>query len=181
MHTSLHRRTDREMAEVEGPGSGQRFLADQKTGPQSGAGRVSRFIIHETPPGLSWSVASARTSQSRPPRRKGLVRRVFRWCLVCGIVVWSLAAVCLFSLRWIDPPFTAVHVERRVQAWMHKDPYHERYVFVRLNRIAPDLQHAVVAAEDARFFQHHGFDWHEIRTAVDDDLEKGRGPGRGAS
>jgi len=109
------------------------------------------------------------------------VRRVFRWCLVCGIVVWSLAAVCLFSLRWIDPPFTAVHVERRVQAWMHKHPYHERYVFVRLNRIAPDLQHAVVAAEDARFFQHHGFDWHEIRTAVDDDLEKGRGPGRGAS
>ncbi len=62
---------------------------------------------------------------------------------------------------------------------MHKKPYHERYVFVRLNRIAPDLQHAVVAAEDARFFQHHGFDWHEIRTAVDDDLEKGRG--RGAS
>jgi monofunctional biosynthetic peptidoglycan transglycosylase len=88
-------------------------------------------------------------------------------------------ALCLLSLRWLDPPFTAVHIERRVQAWMHKKPYHERYVFVRLNRIAPDLQHAVVAAEDARFFQHHGFDWHEIRTAVDDDLEKGRG--RGAS
>jgi monofunctional glycosyltransferase len=83
------------------------------------------------------------------------------------------------SVRWIDPPFTAVQIERRVQAWMHKKAYHQRYVFVRLDRIAPDLQHAVIAAEDARFFQHHGFDWHEMRTAAEEDLEKGRG--RGAS
>ena len=47
-----------------------------------------------------------------------------------------------------------------VQAWMHHKPYHERYEFVPLSQISPDLQHAVIAAEDARFYQHHGFDWH---------------------
>jgi monofunctional biosynthetic peptidoglycan transglycosylase len=99
--------------------------------------------------------------------------------LVGVLAVWSLAAVSIVSVRWIDPPFTAVQIERRVQAWMHKRPYHRRYVFVGLDRIAPDLRHAVIAAEDARFFQHHGFDWHEMRIAVDSDLEKGRG--RGAS
>ena len=93
--------------------------------------------------------------------------------------MWSLAAVSIVSVRWIDPPFTAVQIERQVQAWMHKKPYRRRYVFVGLDRIAPDLRHAVIAAEDARFFQHHGFDWHEMRIAVDSDLEKGRG--RGAS
>jgi monofunctional biosynthetic peptidoglycan transglycosylase len=62
---------------------------------------------------------------------------------------------------------------------MHKKPYRRRYAFVGLDRIAPDLRHAVIAAEDARFFEHHGFDWHEMRIAVDNDLEKGRG--RGAS
>ncbi len=92
---------------------------------------------------------------------------------------WLLAAICLLSVRWINPPFTAVQIERRLQAWMHKKPYHKRYVFVGLGRISPDLQHAVVAAEDSRFFQHHGFDWHEIRIAAKDDLEEGRG--RGAS
>jgi len=66
-----------------------------------------------------------------------------------------------------------------VQAWAHKKPYHRRCVFVGLGRIAPDLQHAVIAAEDARFYQHHGFDWQEMRAAVDNELEKGRG--RGAS
>jgi monofunctional biosynthetic peptidoglycan transglycosylase len=66
-----------------------------------------------------------------------------------------------------------------MQAWIHGKPYHERYNFIPLNQISPNLQHAVVAAEDARFYQHHGFDWHEIQLAADEDLEGGRS--RGAS
>ena len=66
-----------------------------------------------------------------------------------------------------------------MQAWISHTPYHERYRFVPLSEISPDLQHAVIAAEDARFYQHHGFDWHEIQIAAEDDMEGGRN--RGAS
>jgi len=89
------------------------------------------------------------------------------------------AALLLVAFRWIDPPTTAVHVERRLQAWIHHKPYRERYNFVPLSQISPNLQHAVVAAEDARFYQHHGFDWHQIQLAADEDMEGGRM--RGAS
>ena len=85
----------------------------------------------------------------------------------------------LVALRWIDPPTTAVQVERRVQALIRGTRYEKRYEFVPLSQIAPDLQHAVIAAEDARFYQHHGFDWHEIQIAADEDMEGGRK--RGAS
>jgi monofunctional biosynthetic peptidoglycan transglycosylase len=85
----------------------------------------------------------------------------------------------LVAARWIDPPTTAVHIERHMQAWIHHTPYHERYRFVPLSQISPNLQHAVVAAEDARFYQHHGFDWHQIQIAAEDDMEGGRM--RGAS
>ena len=95
------------------------------------------------------------------------------------MIAWSLVAMSLVPLRWINPPFTAVHIERRVQAWIHKKAYHKRYTFVQLNQISADLQHAVVAAEDARFYQHHGFDWHEIQVAAEDDLDGRRT--RGAS
>jgi len=61
-----------------------------------------------------------------------------------------------------------------MQSWLHDKPYHERYDFVPLRQISPDLQHAVIAAEDARFYQHHGFDWHEIQIAADEDMEGGR-------
>jgi monofunctional biosynthetic peptidoglycan transglycosylase len=62
---------------------------------------------------------------------------------------------------------------------MRHAPYHERYTFIPLSQISPELQHAVIAAEDARFYQHHGFDWHEIQIAADEDMEGGRS--RGAS
>jgi monofunctional biosynthetic peptidoglycan transglycosylase len=94
-------------------------------------------------------------------------------------LVWSLATLTLVAARWIDPPTTAVHIERRMQAWVHHKPYHELYTFIPLSQISPDLQHAVIAAEDARFYQHHGFDWHEIQIAAEDDLEDHRT--RGAS
>ncbi len=61
-----------------------------------------------------------------------------------------------------------------MQAWIHRTPYHERYEFVPLGQISLDFQHAVIAAEDARFYQHHGFDWHAIQIAAEKDLEGGR-------
>ena len=64
-------------------------------------------------------------------------------------------------------------MERRLQAWIHGTPYHERYEFVPLSQISPNFQHAVIAAEDARFYQHHGFDWHAIQIAAEEDIEGG--------
>jgi monofunctional biosynthetic peptidoglycan transglycosylase len=95
------------------------------------------------------------------------------------VLLWLTAALTLLAARWIDPPTTAVHIERRFQAWVRHKPYQERYKFVPLSQISPDFQHAVVAAEDARFYQHHGFDWHQIQIAAEDDLDGGRV--RGAS
>ena len=80
----------------------------------------------------------------------------------------------LVAARWIDPPATAVHMERRWQAWIHHTSYHERYEFVPLKQISPDFQHAVIAAEDARFYQHHGFDWQAMEIAAEDDVGGGR-------
>ena len=117
-----------------------------------------------------------------PPtaRRREAFLPFFVRRLVIGVVlVWSFAALLLLAARWIDPPSTAVHMQRRLQAWIHHTPYHERYKFIPLRQISPDLQHAVIAAEDSRFYQHHGFDWHEIEIAAEDDLEGGRT--RGAS
>ena len=115
-------------------------------------------------------------------RRKGFLptpRTFVRWLVIGVALLWSLAALTLLAARWIAPPSTAVHMQRRLQAWIHHTPYHERYKFVPLNQISSDFQHAVVAAEDARFYQHHGFDWHQIEIAVEDDVEGGRS--RGAS
>ncbi len=113
------------------------------------------------------------------PLRTGFFRSLIRWLAVSVVLLWLLAALILVSAKWIDPPTTAVHIQRRLQAWIHHTSYRERYKFVPLGQISPDLQHAVIAAEDAHFYQHHGFDWHEIQIAAQEDLEGQRT--RGAS
>jgi monofunctional biosynthetic peptidoglycan transglycosylase len=111
--------------------------------------------------------------------RKSFLRSFVLWLVIGLALLWSLGALLLVAARWVDPPTTAVHIERRLQALIRQAPYHKRYKFIPLSQISPNLQHAVIAAEDGRFYQHHGFDWHQMEIAADEGLEGGRT--RGAS
>ena len=111
-------------------------------------------------------------------------RRIFGTVLTLaiGVVVafYALAVAQLIALRWIDPPTTTVQVQRRFEAWIHRRPYAKKYRFVPLSRISSSLQHAVVSAEDGRFYEHHGIDWKEVQQVIDQDVEDGH-LGRGGS
>jgi monofunctional glycosyltransferase len=98
--------------------------------------------------------------------------------LIAAFYLFSLTALVAF--RWVDPPVTMVQVQRRIEAWVRRKPYSKRQQWVPLARISPELQHAVISAEDGRFFEHHGIDWKEVQKVVDKDVEDGR-LGRGGS
>ena len=56
-----------------------------------------------------------------------------------------------------------------------KDPKAElKYTWVPYARISPNLKRAMIAAEDATFVDHDGFDWEGIRKALEKNQEKGR-------
>jgi monofunctional biosynthetic peptidoglycan transglycosylase len=118
-------------------------------------------------------------SRTRALLREVSFRSALLWLGSVVVSLWLLAVLLLLAARWIDPPTTAVQIERRVQAWMRHKPYQKRSEFVPLSQISPELQHAVISAEDARFYQHHGFDWHAIQIDAESDMEGGRV--RGAS
>ena len=113
-------------------------------------------------------------------RRRRWFRVLFLLAATVVVGFYLACLVALISLRWINPPTTMVQTQRRVEAWFAHKPYHKRQTWTPLSRIAPDLQHAVIAAEDGRFFQHHGVDWKEVQKVVDQDLEEGK-IGRGGS
>jgi len=101
-------------------------------------------------------------------------RRALLSIAVALVSLWLFAVLLLVAARFIDPPTTAVHIERHLQAILHGKPYQERFQFVPLNQISPDFQHAVIAAEDARFYQHHGFDWQAMELAAEHDMDGGK-------
>lgn len=115
------------------------------------------------------------TSATHAPRP--LWQRVVRAAGACIVALFStyigLCAACLLAYTQVDPPVTGVQLERRAEALLNGTAYARRYEPVPLDRISDHLEHAVVAAEDMRFFTHHGIDWTAIREAVEDNLARG--------
>lgn len=121
-----------------------------------------------------------RSRTPRPARTRRFLR-LLGWTAAVTLaglyLFWTFA---LLSLRFVDPPTTGVQMQRRLEAWFHRTRYHKRYAFVPLRRISPDLQHAVIAAEDGRFYKHHGIDWQQVQKVAEVAAETGK-VNRGAS
>jgi monofunctional biosynthetic peptidoglycan transglycosylase len=107
-----------------------------------------------------------RRSKRRPAGLFKRLRRLLAWGLLAAVAV-SAGAVLL--LRWFDPPYSAVMLQRLVT---EGSPQH--HVWVDIDRIDPQLALAVVAAEDQRFPLHWGFDTTEILAAVERHIDGGR-------
>jgi monofunctional biosynthetic peptidoglycan transglycosylase len=76
-------------------------------------------------------------TQTKTPPRTSFLRSFFRCLVISVVLLWSLAALILVAARWIDPPTTSVHIQRRLQAWIHDTPYRERYNSFRSAKSRP--------------------------------------------
>jgi len=78
----------------------------------------------------------------------------------------AVTALQVAVLRFVDPPFSAFMVSRQIGAWAHGEwGFRIAYDWRDLDRMAPSVPLALVAAEDQRFPVHHGFDFEAIRKA----------------
>jgi monofunctional biosynthetic peptidoglycan transglycosylase len=85
------------------------------------------------------------------------------------IILWffalSLALVILF--RFIPVPFTPLMVIRLwEQAWDRNQTMRCSKDWVAMSKISVNMQRAVVASEDQKFFEHFGFDREAIEKAM---------------
>lgn len=103
------------------------------------------------------------------PKRKSLLRRLLRWfglSLLVGIVV---SILLVLAFRFVPPPTSAFMLERRLDAVFDKQQdFTLHYQWVPLSKVSPNLPIALVASEDQKFPEHHGFDVEAIQTALSD-------------
>ena len=100
------------------------------------------------------------------PRGPGLLRRLFRLIVLVAVLV---PAAYLVALRWVAPPTTPYILSEGARLGAVERRW------VPLSAISPEMQRAAVAAEDANFCIHGGFDIDAIRDAI------AEGGNRGAS
>jgi monofunctional biosynthetic peptidoglycan transglycosylase len=96
-------------------------------------------------------------------------------CLPVGAILflWLLTMPDVSALRATNPTVTALMEARQAQAEAQGRTLGRHWMWVPLARISPSLRQAVVAAEDASFFTHEGFDWEGIKEAAKYNIEAG--------
>src|SRR5512146_2732572 len=107
---------------------------------------------------------------------KGGIFSWFRKLLVrLVLAAIALTVVPVVLLRWIPPPTSAVMLEKWIEGTGRtKAARSIHYRWTRWNSISASMALAVVAAEDQKFPQHWGFDFHSIADAVEEHSVNGR-------
>ena len=113
--------------------------------------------------------------------RAGLVViawKAFSYTLGALVIAFVLAQLWFYGhiLYWMHfPPGQTAFMERRLDAMLEKNPRARlKYQWTPYERISANLKRAVVAAEDARFLDHEGFDWDAIQKAMMKNERRGR-------
>jgi monofunctional glycosyltransferase len=97
------------------------------------------------------------------------------FCYTLGAVVLAAIGIQLWFLGHIvywehfNPRSTAF-----MERYLEKPGAKVRHAWVPYERISAHLKRAVVAAEDARFLDHEGFDWEAIQQAMQKNERRGK-------
>jgi monofunctional glycosyltransferase len=96
----------------------------------------------------------------------------FIFLLLILYQLWLLAHVAW----WVNHnPSTSAFMEERLEILQEKNPDAElRYRWVPYSQISNHLKRAVIAAEDAKFVDHEGFDWQGIQRAMVKNAKRGK-------
>ena len=107
-----------------------------------------------------------------------IFKKISKWMGIALLCLLVFSATDVLVTRWKPVHHTRLMNLRSAQFSKDKKFKHQ-YSWVDYNAISHHLVRAVVASEDNRFFQHHGFDWEEIQQAIKENKVRKRP--RGAS
>jgi monofunctional biosynthetic peptidoglycan transglycosylase len=109
------------------------------------------------------------------------MKRLMRWAWRSAAIVLAAIVVYQFWIFgnvvwwvWFNPS-TSAFMERRLEVLQEDNPEAAlRHKWVPYARISINLKRAMIAAEDAKFLDHEGFDWEAIQKAYEKNIVKGK-------
>jgi monofunctional glycosyltransferase len=110
-----------------------------------------------------------------------MIGTALRW--MCRLLLLALIALTLvqfwFAIHvWYwsrNNPEKTAFMEQRLEKMREQNPAAAlKHQWVPYQRISTHLKRAIVAAEDAKFLDHGGFDWEAMQKAYERNLEKGK-------
>lgn len=103
--------------------------------------------------------------------------KIIFYIFIGALAVWFTYELLTFpsisDLKSENPTTTSMIEYRLSEARANGKEPRKYMIWMPIEQISPNLQRAVLAGEDARFFQHNGFDWDAIQSAWDEAVKEG--------
>lgn len=110
-------------------------------------------------------VSEGLTHKTIPIRTYGRRLWFWLWRLWLSFLLLSVGLVLLF--RFVPIPVSSIMIERTISDWFDDEPdAQRRYEWVPLKQMSLYMPLAVIASEDQRFADHHGFDFVQMEKAI---------------
>ncbi len=97
------------------------------------------------------------------------------------VAFFGSTILSVVALRFVPVWFTPLMFIRVAQQVAEGREVKLQHRWVSIDKISPDLPVAVMASEDGRFLEHHGFDFKAIEYAAKENMKKDRKRKLGAS
>jgi len=101
-------------------------------------------------------------------KSSGCFRLLLRVVDAFVILAVSIPVILFLPLNKLNPYVTSIQVQRCVGMIVKGEKFKYERSWTQLNNISRYMRRAVIAAEDAKFFQHDGIDFEQAEDAIDD-------------
>jgi monofunctional glycosyltransferase len=112
--------------------------------------------------------------KAKPLQFGGYVKRILALVILWFFLyhLWVFLHICW----WIKfNPTSTAFMDARLSVMQQENPQAKlKHQWIEYSKISNNLKRAVIASEDAKFLQHHGFDWQGIENAYKKNIKKGK-------
>ena len=107
-------------------------------------------------------------------QREGILRWLLKLVLIkIPLVFIAISVLWVLILKWVPVWVTPLMISRSIE-YRNDEDFHTHKKWCNYEDISPELAKAVIASEDNLFAEHNGFDWKEMRKAIDEHKDKGK-------
>ena len=112
-------------------------------------------------------------------RKRGKGKKFIRirvWKIVFDLLLCfvALTIIPVLLYRFVNPPTTPLMLIRWIDSGTQQSRPLHLNAWMPIEEMSPNIMKAVLAAEDQKFFTHHGFDWLAIEYAITTNLTTDR-------
>ena len=107
-------------------------------------------------------------------QQEGLKKWLAKFLLIklpLAFIAFTLAWVLM--LKWVPVWVTPLMVSRSIE-YRSDEGFHTVKKWCSYDKISTEMAKAVIASEDNLFAEHNGFDWKEMKKAIEDHKKKGK-------